>query len=122
MKLANARVLVVEDEMLVAMTVEDALTAHGAEVVGPAMRLETALAMVDTAAIDAAILDINLHGDRSYPVAQKLRDRGIPFVFATGYGHAEGIEAFADVATLAKPYRIDDLIEAVTRLLATDRA
>lgn len=117
MGLEGMRVLVVEDEMLVAMALEDQLSARGAKVVGPAMRLESALQMAEHEAFDVAILDVNLHGGRSYPVARILRDRGVPFVFATGYGHTEDHEELADVVTLAKPYRIDDLAKALERVV-----
>lgn len=112
------RILIVEDEMLVAMNLEDDLLSLGFEVVGPAMRLETALELARTAGIDGAVLDINLHGGRSYPVATILRDRGIPFIFATGYGHAEQVDAFADVTTLAKPYRTEDLAKALDEAIS----
>lgn len=118
MTLSGKRVLVVEDEMLVAMNVEDILFELGAEVVGPAMRLETALEMARTEMFDVAMLDINLHGGRSYPVAEILQDRGVPFVFASGYGHPEDMQAFAEVTTLTKPYRNSDLESALAEALA----
>lgn len=113
MPIGGKKVLIVEDEMLVAMNLEDLLIELGADVVGPAMRIETALELARTAAIDVAVLDINLHGGRSYPVAELLCDRGIPFIFATGYGHAEDQERFARVLTLAKPYRPTELADAL---------
>lgn len=118
MPLVGKRVLVVEDEMLVAMNLEDTLVDLGAEVVGPAMRLDTALELARIEQFDVAVLDINLHGGRSYPVAEALRERGLPFVFATGYGHAEGAEAFSDVAILVKPYRAEELADALKSALA----
>lgn len=117
MTLTGKRVLVVEDEMLVAMNLEDLLIERGAEVVGPAMRLDTALDLARTERLDVAVLDINLHGGRSYPVAETLRERRIPFIFATGYGHAEGAEGYAEVPTLTKPYRASELAEALERAL-----
>jgi CheY-like chemotaxis protein len=113
MSLSGKRVLVVEDEMLVAMHLEDDLTAMGLEVVGPAMRLDAALALAESADVDVAVLDVNIHGGRSYPVATTLQERGVPFIFATGYGHTEEHEAFAGVTTLTKPYRTDDLATAL---------
>lgn len=118
MPLRGKRVLVVEDEMLVALNLEDLLVDLGAEVVGPAMRLETALDLARSERLDVAVLDINLHGGRSYPVAEVLRDRGLPFIFATGYGHAEGSEAFAHVPTLTKPYRSGELAAALAEAIA----
>lgn len=117
MTLAGTRVLVVEDEMLVAMNLEDLLIEMGAQVVGPAMRLDIALELARTEPIDVAVLDVNLHGGRSYPVAETLRARNVPFIFATGYGHAEGADAFADVPTLTKPYRNIELAEALMSAL-----
>jgi len=109
MSLNGKRVLVVEDEMLVAMNIEDILLELGAIVVGPAMRLETALDLAQVAELDVAMLDVNLHGGRSYPVAEVLRARGLPFIFATGYGHTDDDGTFGEVPTLAKPFRSQDL-------------
>jgi len=114
--LAGKKVLVVEDEMLLALDLEDILATAGCQVVGPAMRLETALSLASDAAIDLAVLDINLHGARSYPVADILLDRGIPFLFASGYGHAEDITRYGQVVTLAKPYSPDQIHEALGQL------
>lgn len=111
-----ARILIVEDEMLVAMLIEDAITDLGHEIVGPAMRLETAL---DTAAkeqIDAAILDINLAGKQSFPVADILTSRGIPFMFASGYGSAGLIEPYKEAPILQKPFAPHQLEAMLTRL------
>ncbi|QND66650.1 response regulator [Mesorhizobium loti] len=80
------RVLVVEDEALVAMLIEDMLLELGYEVLGPAMRLGPALEMARDEIFDLAVLDVNLANEQSFPVAQLLQERGIPFVFATGYG------------------------------------
>ena len=109
MSLNGKRVLVVEDEMLVAMNIEDILLELGAIVVGPAMRLETALDLAQVAELDVAMLDVNLHGGRSYPVAEVLRARGLPFIFATGYGHTDDDGPFGEVPTLAKPFRSQEL-------------
>jgi DNA-binding response OmpR family regulator len=117
MSLAGARVLIVEDEMLIAMDLEDMLTELGAVVVDTAMRLDAALELATAAEIDLAVLDVNIHGGRSYPVAETLLRRGVPFIFATGYGHAEGVDQYSEVVTLAKPYRPDELAAALTRVL-----
>ncbi len=117
MTLEGRRVLVVEDEMLVAMNLEDMLGDLGIVVVGPAMRIDAALELAQTAVIDAAVLDINLHGGRSYPVAEVLRRRGVPFLFATGYGHVEDGSSFSDVPTLAKPYRSTELAATLRLVL-----
>lgn len=119
MSIAGKRVFVVEDEMLVAMNLEDMLLDMGAEVVGPAMRLDTALELARTEDFHVAVLDINLHGGRSYPVAAILQERKLPFIFATGYGHVEEAGAFADVLTLAKPYRSSEIADALASALET---
>ncbi|MCQ8783936.1 response regulator [Mangrovibrevibacter kandeliae] len=109
--LEGLRVLVVEDESLVAMQLEDMLLDLGCAVVGPAMRLSRALEMAAEAGIDIAILDVNLGGERVYPVAQMIRDRKIPIVFATGYGRA-GVDAvWHDCPILQKPYTENQLAE-----------
>jgi CheY-like chemotaxis protein len=84
------RVLVVEDEMTIALLIEDMLTDLGHEVVGLAMRLPQAMELAATAIVDLAILDVNLDGRMSFPVADLLSARGVPFVFATGYGSLPG--------------------------------
>jgi CheY-like chemotaxis protein len=107
------KILVVEDEILVAMFLEDLLIGMGHEVVGPASRLGEAMEFARNSAIDFAVLDVNLAGDTSFPVADLLRARGIPFVFATGYG-TEGMAAdHCDDRTLRKPYAAEDLRQAI---------
>jgi DNA-binding NtrC family response regulator len=112
------RVLVVEDEMMIAMMLEDMLAALGHEVVGIAPNLKSALRLAGSADFDVAILDINLAGERSFPVAQLLSERGLPFLFSTGYGTAGLEDPFRAVLTLKKPYQIQDLARAVDRVLA----
>lgn len=107
------RILVVEDEMTIALTVEDMLVAMGHEVVGLAMRLPQALKLATEAAIDFAILDVNLDGRMSFPVADVLRARGVPYMFATGYG-SPGIDpAYASPRVIKKPYLSRDLERAI---------
>jgi len=103
-KTALARVLVVEDEMMVAMLVEDMLTDLGYEVVTVASRMESAIEHAERSDVDLAILDLNLNGEKSYPVAEALRTRNVPFLFATGYGEGALPEAFRNVPTLQKPF------------------
>jgi DNA-binding response OmpR family regulator len=79
------RVLIVEDETMVSMLIEDMTSDLGAEVVGPAAKFEQAMALALEADFDLAVLDVNLDGLVVYPVADVLRDRGIPFIFLTGY-------------------------------------
>src|SRR6202171_5551025 len=82
---SNRRVLLVEEEMLVAWLIEDMLADLGCAVIGPASSVNQALAMIDAEAVDAAVLDLNLNGQMSYPVADALAARGVPFVISTGY-------------------------------------
>ena len=109
------RIFIVEDEALVAMLMEDILMDLGHEVSAIAARLHQACDIARTGAFDLAILDVNLDGKPSYPIAEALRERRIPFAFATGYGGMGLEQAFADVPALAKPYVTED----VRRLIAT---
>ncbi|HVG47149.1 MAG TPA: response regulator [Rubellimicrobium sp.] len=118
MGFAGKRILVVEDEMIVAMLIEDILMDGGATVVGPAARVAKALDLLGTEPVDAALLDVNLAGENTMPVAQELRRRGIPFAFATGYGAAGLPDGFASQPLLQKPFQERDLQEVMTRVLA----
>ncbi|WP_042246912.1 response regulator [Paracoccus sp. PAMC 22219] len=111
-----ARVLIVEDEMLVAMLLEDMLVDLGHEPVGPVMRVDAALQAVAEETFDMAVLDINLAGKVSFPVAEKLASLGIPFMFASGYGKAGLIAAFSDFPVLQKPYDLNDLSRHLLQL------
>ena len=103
--------------MLVAMNIEDMLLALGHEVAGIAGRLGAALALAEEGGFDLALLDVNLAGEPSFPLADALNDRGIPFLFATGYG-IEGIaEPYGSAPLLQKPFRLRDL-EAALRSAA----
>ena len=107
------RILVVEDEMLVAMNLEDMLIDLGHEVAGVAARLGAALALAREGAFDLAMLDVNLAGEDSFAVADLLAERGIPFVFATGYG-GDGIRGDHSAApVLQKPFDSRHLAEAL---------
>ena len=110
------RVLIVEDEMLVAMNIEDMLLELGHEVAGLASRLEPAISLAREAQFDLAMLDVNLAGQPSFPVAAILAARGIPFLFATGYG-VQGIdERYRHHPVLQKPFRAADLARALKAL------
>ncbi len=116
-RLTGQSVLVVEDEALVAMLVEDALLDAGATVLGPVATVAEALALLERETPHVAVLDLNLAGETSTPVADALVARGIPFVVATGYG-ADGLPPGHDsVPVLAKPYDPDDLTMALSRLV-----
>jgi CheY-like chemotaxis protein len=113
--LSGKRVLVVEDDMLVGMMVEDMLTDLGVVCTGVCATVAEALAQLEKSPVDAAILDLNLRGERSIPVAERLSDRAIPFAFATGYG--DGGEGTAGRPILPKPYTIDQLADVLSKLL-----
>jgi CheY-like chemotaxis protein len=83
--LNGVRILVVEDNFLAAEVVRDLLESSGCSVVGPVGRIADALRLAENEALDGAILDVNLNGDRCFPIALVLRQRGVPFVFLTGY-------------------------------------
>jgi CheY-like chemotaxis protein len=108
---AGLRVLLVEDESMVALLLEDMLAELGHEVVGPVARLDKALEMAQRQKLDAALLDVNLNGEEIYPVAEVLAAREIPFVFITGYGRNVLGAPYRDRPTLQKPFRRGDLRE-----------
>jgi DNA-binding response OmpR family regulator len=123
--LGNRRVLVCEDEALVAMLVEDELRGAGAEVVGPAASVGEALRLVEAATADggigAAVLDLNLGGEAALPVADLLAEHGVPFLFATGYGEGCDTGRHEDAPVLHKPYDPEQLVAAVEALVAAVR-
>ncbi len=115
-RLHGQRVLVVEDESLVAMLLEDMLLDLGAEV-EVAMRLNEALQFAREGEFDVAVLDVNLgDGQRSDAVADTLQARGIPFLFATGYGDRGLAERHRGTPTIQKPYQQTDLTRTMTQL------
>jgi CheY-like chemotaxis protein len=117
--LTGARVLVLEDETLVSMMVEDMLLDLGCEVVGPFAKLDQALAFVDGAEgqIDAALLDVNLGGVRSFPMAEALAGKGVPFVFTTGYDESGLPDIWRGRPTLRKPFMMGEMAEALRKAL-----
>jgi DNA-binding response OmpR family regulator len=123
--LRGRRILVVEDEALIAMLIEDGLLDAGAKVVGPAATVGEAMQLIDQAAsdggLDAAVLDINLEGNAVSPVADKLAALGVPFVFATGYGKHCDRGTHSNARVVTKPYDPDALITIVEGLAATGK-
>jgi CheY-like chemotaxis protein len=115
-QLAGHRLLIVEDNLLVADLLCDFLTDRGFHVVGPCARLARALALVAEAEIDGAFLDVNLAGEYCFPLADLLRQRGVPFAFLTGYGESTVIpKSFDDVPVLSKPFHPPDLVGVMAR-------
>jgi CheY-like chemotaxis protein len=108
-ELAGLRVLVVEDEGMVALLIEDMLAELGCDVAVSAASLAKAVTAATHEAIDFALLDVNLDGQQVFPVAEVLRNRGIPFVFSTGYGRIGLPETFKEYVVLQKPFAIEEL-------------
>src|SRR2546422_6184923 len=101
--LARKRVLIIEDENIVAMNIADEVAARGAVVIGPVGTVDGALKAIKNADVDGAILDINLRGKPAFAVADALANRNIPFVFATGYRAVDVPARYSDVARFEKP-------------------
>jgi len=110
------RVLVVEDEAIIAMTAEDMLDMLGHSVTTIASDLDQAMAAAEGDGFDVAMLDINLHGKQSLPVADLLAERGKPFIFTTGYGSSGRPDHHAHVPVVTKPYGADALGAAILRV------
>ena len=112
--MAGLRILLVEDEAMVAMIIEDTLNDLGCEVVGPMASIEQGLKAAASERVDGAFLDVNLRGKLVYPVAEALAARGVPFAFVTGYGEQGIDERFRSAPVLTKPF----MPETVERLVA----
>jgi CheY-like chemotaxis protein len=110
------RILLVEDEPMIAFALEDLVGELGYEPVGPAFRLAEALDLAAQQQFDAAVLDVNLNGQLSFPVADLLVSRGIPFLFATGYAEG-GVGWTGEAIVIAKPYGREQIARALAALL-----
>ena len=115
--LDGIRVLVVEDEYLVAVLIQNMLESAGCVVTGPFPRLPEALDAADRDTYDAAVLDINLGGARIDPVAAALSRRNVPFVFVTGYGAGGLPREYAERPRICKPFRVAELLDTVSSLV-----
>ena len=113
--LAGKRVLVVEDEMLVALLVEDILAEAGCIVIGPFARVGDALAAVHTEVADLALLDVNVAGEKVFPVAHALEKRGVPFLFLTGYGQDALPRDRPDWEACSKPFFPEQLAKRLAQ-------
>jgi DNA-binding NarL/FixJ family response regulator len=118
--LAGLRVLVVEDEMLVSLMIEELLTEQRCSVIGPFDRLDRALHAAQSSSFDLALLDVNIAGDKIYPVAEAVARRGIPFLLLSGYGEAAIPPEHPEWRACAKPFRATDLIRMLTEQVADD--
>ena len=117
--LRDRRILVVEDEYLIAMSLQDALETAGSIVVGPAPSVDKALQTIDSEShIDAAVLDVNLGGALSYGVADKLIARKIPFVFTSGYEDNVLRSRYSGVKNCPKPYLFQAIEEALVEAMS----
>src|SRR5215207_9010569 len=114
-ELAGKRVLVVEDEMLVSLLLEDMLADAGCIVVGPFARVVDALAAAKIEVLDLALLDVNIAGEKVFPVAYALEERGVPFLFVTSYGKAALPEDRPDWEAVSKPFLSEQLTECLAR-------
>jgi CheY-like chemotaxis protein len=119
--LADLRVLVVEDEVFIALEIEERLRRLGCAVVGPVGRLERALELARAEALDGALLDVNIRGGFVYPVAMELRAREVPVVLSTGYAPEALPAAFRDLPCLRKPFGAGQLEAAALAAFAGRR-
>ncbi len=116
--LAGRRVLIVEDESLVAMLLETILEDMGCVPVGPAATVEEGLQMAsEDDAVDAALLDVNVAGKQVFPIAEALKARGVPFVFSTGYGEGGLPDDWRGQPTLQKPFTEAAVRDALTKAM-----
>ncbi len=115
------RVLVAEDEFLVALLLEEELRLNGCSVVGPFTTLAVALQAARREAFDLAILDINLNGEMVYPLADELLARGAPFLFVSGYGSVNLPERFKPLPRVPKPYDPAALLREIRQILRDPR-
>ncbi|WP_339762338.1 response regulator [uncultured Hoeflea sp.] len=112
-KFSGASVLIVEDEFLLAEETRRKLETLGATVIGPTPQVDEALDYLDTTRVDAAILDIYLAGELVFPVAERLQDMGIPFVFATAYDAKVIPPRFKGFVLCDKPLELEKIAEAL---------
>lgn len=116
LRLMTPRVLVVEDEMTVAMLIEDMVGELSYEVAAVVSRLEDAMRLVDSESFDIAMLDVHLNGETVFPFAAALEEREIPFLFATAYGPRGIPVEFRDRPVLQKPFGPAELRRALVEL------
>lgn len=115
-RLGGQRILVVEDQLLIAMSIEGMLRTLECEVVGPAATVEQAVSAIGKHRLDGALLDVNLHGKTILPAAEALARHAVPFVLVTGYEPAPSdAPLLRDAPRLRKPFALDDLAEIMTR-------
>jgi len=112
--LEGCKILVVEDEYVLAMELHSSLESAGATVIGPVGSIDDALSVLEHAnELDAAVLDVNLRGQKVFAVADALEERGVPFIFTTGYGRSAFPERYANVPRCEKPFEAQALAHAL---------
>ena len=116
--LSGRHILLVEDEMMLVVLIESMLDDLGSQSVSAAANVRQGLDLIGGQVFDAAMLDVNLNGETSFPVADALAARGIPFVFSTGYGIDGLTERFRDRPVLKKPFQYEELAGMFERLFA----
>ena len=120
--LDGRRILIVEDEYIIAMEVKRWLVAAGAEVVGPVPSVNRALDLIEDASLDAAVLDVNLEGTASYAIADRLAADGVPYMFVTGYDDWSMPEAYRAAPRVAKPFTAQAFIKTLNGLVEGEAA
>jgi DNA-binding response OmpR family regulator len=120
--LRGTKVLIVEDEPLIAILLEDMMMDLGVQVTDRATTLDQAQAAAKRDGFDAAILDVNLHGRMSYPAAEELTRRGVPIIMVTGYARDGAPPTLANVVLIPKPYQTDQIAAALARVLGLRRS
>lgn len=118
--LAGLRILIVEDEAMVAMLLEDIVEDIGCRIVGPVAKVVHALAILANGEVDGAILDVNLAGEWSYPIADALAAQGIPYIFVTGYGEAGIDAAYRCRSVVQKPFTRASLERVLEKAIRSD--
>jgi CheY-like chemotaxis protein len=118
--LNGKRILVVEDSPVVGPFTADLLNDLGCEVVGPAPNMAAARELIDEADFDAALMDVHIRGERVFPLCEALEAKGVPFVLTSGYADWTMPDKWRDRPRLQKPYKIDDIRNALTEALAID--
>jgi CheY-like chemotaxis protein len=114
------RVLVIEDSIMVVIVIETVLKDLGWTMVGPASRVKEALELVETESFDGAMLDLNLDGEMTWDIAALLQDKGVPFVFSTGYDGSSFLpDRFAHQRVLSKPFGPEQIEQELNRLFAS---
>jgi len=114
--LSGRRVLVVEDEMLVLIMIEDMLADLGCQSVTSAATVDKALTLINAQAFDVALLDMNLNGTDSHPVAEALSARGVPFIYSTGNTGQSSKDGYSDRPVLKKPFKYEEMAGILARL------